>query len=825
MTKKKNEVLCTMSLESAEKFWKVVQASLPRIENGKLVGKLTLDDFIVRSPNPTLKNPLFPSQIDTLGFFRPSLIIWEPCLFWNYACPRMPCPYCSKIKEDGKKKISSRTNSNGWSSPRKVSDISDTTFIISKKYTCQVCRKNFLTTDENVLQFLPQFIVSQYPCKLTKRNGLSDELVDLIDELAVEVPMLKIESLLQSLHAKRYARHHLDFLLFFKYTTQANSIVKALRSRDFLNHPTAFPATFLRPPGRQYIAQQYLARSEKRRQFIDNQMGCIQGKSLLFDHTFKIAKYLKQYASSDRLFEAVGTVMNEYGQVMSQIFTPTTENNCIRFMLESLRARVGEVDCIYVDNCCKIRGFLTGIFGPSTKVVLDVYHLMDRILRTLSKRYPFYIAFARELSDCLFEVDEQEVAAAKRLLFDRCQKYPNRRMHGKKLSQINPNDPPRSFLKRNCRYRIIEVQEIKTRLGNLVEKYQNFSDPLPQRTISALWKQYNNHIKKNCIDDPYDLEHMYIERKGSIYRYHSKRGTSIMENYHRGLRVILSGTSAGTALVDSLLREYNYRHNQRAAWRNMEKAETIHYDLESLFQLNKLHMELFPNSELPYNVSVCLTDTSEKFGVRGASAAMIVRLGVSARGLLAYEEIDCDENNENDEQEEEDDVDLSDVSSITSFDCLSDSDPSDGENENISNNTQASPERIIRSPGVITDANAQRSWAPSSAQTASSLMNISRPILPVCNLTEQRVVEQLVAVYGNDCNQIATAFNGIAQISAAMTFKAPHHIEASLSSHLSTSTSSNAKNRVRKGRGGDRRSKKFRESKESKVAEAKKEEN
>jgi hypothetical protein len=51
-----------MSLEAAEKLWKHVQCSLPRIENGKLVGMLSLDDFIIKFPNPTFKKAVTPSK-------------------------------------------------------------------------------------------------------------------------------------------------------------------------------------------------------------------------------------------------------------------------------------------------------------------------------------------------------------------------------------------------------------------------------------------------------------------------------------------------------------------------------------------------------------------------------------------------------------------------------------------------------------------------------------------------------------------------------------------------------------------------------------------
>jgi GTP1/Obg family GTP-binding protein len=113
--------------------------------------------------------------------------------------------------------------------------------------------------------------------------------------------------------------------------------------------------------------------------------------------------------------------MNKYGQIFTQVFTPTTANACIEHMLQRLQKRqelVGcSVDCIYVDNCCKIRAFLMGIFGSSTVILLDVYHLIIRILRTLSKLCPYYTNFARDLSDCIFQVNRVDVLAAKKKSF------------------------------------------------------------------------------------------------------------------------------------------------------------------------------------------------------------------------------------------------------------------------------------------------------------------------------------------------------------------------------------------------------------------------
>jgi hypothetical protein len=140
--------------------------------------------------------------VNPLDLLRPTLVIWEPCIFWHYACSRLPCPNCSVIQENGKAKLSTNTISNGWSPLRRVSDISNTVFIVSKKYVCKNCTNTFLSNDENVLKLLPNFITAQYPCQLTQRRGLSYDALDVIEELAVEVPILKIHSVLRALYAR-----------------------------------------------------------------------------------------------------------------------------------------------------------------------------------------------------------------------------------------------------------------------------------------------------------------------------------------------------------------------------------------------------------------------------------------------------------------------------------------------------------------------------------------------------------------------------------------------------------------------------------------------
>jgi hypothetical protein len=136
---------------------------------------------------------------------------------------------------------------------------------------------------------------------------------------------------------------------------------------------------------------------------------------------------------------------------------------------------------------------------------------------------------------------------------------------------------------------------------------------------------------------------------------------------------------------------------------------------------------------------------------------------------------------------------------------------------------QASPERIIqRVSGIISDdVAAVITKNPCSAQAAASLMNMPRPIIPISTPTEQKVVEQLAIPFRNDFKAMAAAYNSIAQISSSMTLKTPQHMESffNLRGGIASSISNTTKNMARKGRGGDRRSQKFKRAKAPKENE------
>lgn len=114
-------------------------------------------------------------------------------------------------------------------------------------------------------------------------------------------------------------------------------------------------------------------------------------KWLSSDHTFKVSAnigfwhkgvWVKQY---DSLF----CVLNEHGQVVAWQLTKGTSFEKVRTLLTNLYARgkcTLSTTNIYIDNCCAWREKLKEVFGENVQVKLDLFHAVQRIIKTIPKR-------------------------------------------------------------------------------------------------------------------------------------------------------------------------------------------------------------------------------------------------------------------------------------------------------------------------------------------------------------------------------------------------------------------------------------------------------
>ena len=62
--------------------------------------------------------------------------------------------------------------------------------------------------------------------------------------------------------------------------------------------------------------------------------------------------------------------------------------------------QLNQIRVIYSDNCCHERNMLHEIFGDHVKVFLDLFHAIQRITKSVGKRFPRYKEFCKDVKHC-----------------------------------------------------------------------------------------------------------------------------------------------------------------------------------------------------------------------------------------------------------------------------------------------------------------------------------------------------------------------------------------------------------------------------------------
>lgn len=78
-------------------------------------------------------------------------------------------------------------------------------------------------------------------------------------------------------------------------------------------------------PGAGYLTDLWLSESVDRLAFQRERMGQVSGRFWRFDWTFRTAKYVRN-VEGEKVFTGVFTIMNEYGELVLQLFTQSPDN-------------------------------------------------------------------------------------------------------------------------------------------------------------------------------------------------------------------------------------------------------------------------------------------------------------------------------------------------------------------------------------------------------------------------------------------------------------------------------------------------------------------
>ena len=139
-------------------------------------------------------------------------------------------------------------------------------------------------------------------------------------------------------------------------------------------------------------------------EYCRNMQSMLAKEWLSFDHTFKIASNIGYQRAGAWISQYTSCffVLNEKGQIIGWQFTSRLSLEEVLPLLSGIYSRhvkAGiQLKYFCVDNCCQAKPMLHKIFGDNTIVLLDLFHAMQRISKTLSKKNEHYLSCLTDLS-------------------------------------------------------------------------------------------------------------------------------------------------------------------------------------------------------------------------------------------------------------------------------------------------------------------------------------------------------------------------------------------------------------------------------------------
>ena len=427
--------------------------------------------------------------------------------------------------------------------PRILHAEDDIVLLVSSVYICPQGHRT-LGHDSTILKQLPSY--TEIPFVLLHKSGFTANFVAACSSMCNNgFAILKIESILAERRWGYYTRRKEMY----------SAAVKSYKCQQSDFEMEAFPdfseIGLPHLPSNDIIAHIFLHDFfENERRYIHSVQQLLCEQFLSIDHTFKVATnigYVRSDGKWTTLFDGLLLVMNEKGQVISWQFTNSTAFDNVADLLSQLARRFQNanksINIISVDNCCQWRKKLQNVFGDNVRVVLDLFHAVQRISRKIPKRHPYYHSCIQDL----------------RLAFRQKGDYGLKRTLDTPSSKTiteNLNDFANKWRKIDKNGWKIFTKEAQHEVQKLI-----------------------THASKKCITEI---------PKGC--------GTNHNEAFHRHLNSILSKNRIGVMLAYALITVAIYSHNNNIGKKGKRIVKSIQeYSVCSSETLE--HMG-FPNSSL-----------------------------------------------------------------------------------------------------------------------------------------------------------------------------------------------------------------------------------
>ena len=325
------------------------------------------------------------------GIVNVGQIIYPHVLLWNPVVQLLSC--CDSLKVCPVDNCAGILYLHEWSSgtssgkqPRIVHDVNYIVLLVGAIYQCNGDPQHTVySTDSQIIKQLDPIWV---PFHLLHRSGFTRSFVNSVINLVSEgLPLQAIERHIRSQREEHVKEIEKKFTSAYKDICDKNSIYHFL---DLISKPI---------PSNDIIARCFIIRFQQDESLYSSYMTRMKVSNCIrLDHTFKVASnigYLRADKKWVTLYGSIFIALNKVGQVIAWQFTKSTSLDEVRSLLLMLKERITDIEkqnfTIYVDNCCQCAAKLKGIFGDDITVKLDIFHAVQRVTRTLSKKHILFL--------------------------------------------------------------------------------------------------------------------------------------------------------------------------------------------------------------------------------------------------------------------------------------------------------------------------------------------------------------------------------------------------------------------------------------------------
>ncbi len=221
--------------------------------------------------------------------YNPRFFLWDPLSLYN-----IPCPSC--------KTCLSRNGPISY--PRRVVDLDSAFWIIGYRYRCSVCRNprtnkvgtvTFRSWDSRILSALPPDLRAEFPARLSRRSGISNQIFHLMRSCFQNgMGAKQFSDALRVQHLRHYDHIHLQYL---QHLYGRRSISGSLTGPQ--TFPAFLPFDDISPdgyrgfvPGALWLRDMYDNFMEEHTADIDQHTAMLSAEVCAIDHSHKVRQVM-----------------------------------------------------------------------------------------------------------------------------------------------------------------------------------------------------------------------------------------------------------------------------------------------------------------------------------------------------------------------------------------------------------------------------------------------------------------------------------------------------------------------------------------------------